>query len=543
MSDKLGKIHLITFIYMIIFEIVHFIFYFFFEPTDFSYIIDTLNSSPLYNFRISESYTSCIANEHIIFHVWKGIEERVYDSHSRKYRTIEKGKTEIDKIHGKYFCYEYHNSYKELLYNGQIIKKNEQCKFGYKNCGIIDTLEQELCIPQNENCPLIDVGIGLENDIHKNDPNYIFDDVSNIYYNKEDYNIENKKIIGKIILNDGQPCYNSNQQLWRKFIDEEIDDEILKCSITIFGKSQDDRFINKGNINYMKLYEDNLNLYLYLFIDKRRELESKYLSLYTREFMGIDKTCDEKSDFSEESYMKLKDSQESEKVILIIEPTVILGLFLSILYCLIHGVYCGGYGLVCIFFCFDFVLTFTCSICQIVYLARIINNDLSYDCSDTITNEFFKQQSNNTKKTMIFTIINFTADLIFIVLCILSFINPKCENCDSCYDFLSKLKRCCDCDCECNKRKNKAIIIDIYGSDNFKNKNNEINNKNQKRDVVSTENNKLEIKSKDQIDKVILNDNNFNNVNQNAPNNNNIFYNDTYKKSNSNLNDAPPACS
>ena len=199
--------------------------------------------------------------------------------------------------------------------------------------------------------------------------------------------------------------------------------------------------------------------------------------------------------------------------------------------------------MVCIFFCFDFVLTFTCSICQIVYLARIINNDLSYDCSDTITNEFFKQQSNNTKKTMIFTIINFTADLIFIVLCILSFINPKCENCDSCYDFLSKLKRCCDCDCECNKRKNKAIIIDIYGSDNFKNKNNEINNKNPKRDVVSTENNKLEIKSKDQIDKVILNDNNFNNVNPNAPNNNNIFYNDTYKKSNSNLNDAPPACS
>ena len=72
--------------------------------------------------------------------------------------------TDITKINGYSFCYKY-ISYKDLLYNGQIIKKGETCPQEYqKNCGIIDTLEQELCIKNEDKCPLYDLGIGQKTD-------------------------------------------------------------------------------------------------------------------------------------------------------------------------------------------------------------------------------------------------------------------------------------------------------------------------------------------------------------------------------------------
>ena len=111
------------------------------------------------------------------------------------------------------FCYD-KKIYKDLLYNGQIIKKDETCEGQYlKDCGIIDTLEQHLCIKNEENCPLYDVGIGKKSDTI----NYINDYEANIYYNNNNY-FNGQKIIGKLILNDGQPCYLLNEKLWENFM-------------------------------------------------------------------------------------------------------------------------------------------------------------------------------------------------------------------------------------------------------------------------------------------------------------------------------------
>ena len=50
----------------------------------------------------------------------------------------------------------------------------------------MDTLEQELCIKENEKCPLYDIEIGESPD----DDNYIYHENSNVYYNNEKYNKE-----------------------------------------------------------------------------------------------------------------------------------------------------------------------------------------------------------------------------------------------------------------------------------------------------------------------------------------------------------------
>jgi len=104
--------------------IAHFVFFFFIKETDFCNIFDSFESSPLFDFSIDDN---CGMKSHIIFHIWEGRKEiEYYYSHgSLKSRTKIVDRTNIKKINGKYFCYN-HISYKELLYNGQIRKEEEQ---------------------------------------------------------------------------------------------------------------------------------------------------------------------------------------------------------------------------------------------------------------------------------------------------------------------------------------------------------------------------------------------------------------------------------
>ena len=197
--------------------IIHFVFSFFIKAYDFDNIIDALDSSPLYNFELNDN---CNGKSNIVFHTWEGRIEKEYYYSRGHLRSREKtvDVTDIKVINGYKFCYDKKKSYRELLYNDQIIKKGENCKINYKNCGTIDTLEQELCVKEDEDCPLYDVRI-VDNNFENNDYNYYTQGYSNIYYNNENYymNVIDKKIIGKLILNDGQPCYNINEKLWRKF--------------------------------------------------------------------------------------------------------------------------------------------------------------------------------------------------------------------------------------------------------------------------------------------------------------------------------------
>ena len=146
-----------------------------------------------------------------------------------------------------------------------------------------------------------------------NSNNYTYDKNSNIYYNNENYNDPNKTIIGKLILNDGQPCNDPNEKLWGSFSSLEAIDTHLVCnSMLIFGKYIDDRFIKKENIAYKRLYQDNLNLMSKsIVMDK---VGSETVSLYKREFLGIDKKCNENFVLSD-NFNSLKKIQNADKTI------------------------------------------------------------------------------------------------------------------------------------------------------------------------------------------------------------------------------------
>ena len=255
---------------------------------------ELFNSSPIFDLSL---FDFCVGLQTNIFHTWGGWKR--YESSSKDSGWKFYDETNITKINGYCFSYKY-KSYISLLNNGQIIKNGTECPKEYnKNCGRIDTLNQELCIEENEKCPLYDIGIGLPPDP--------------VNYN-ENYNDTNKTIIGRLILNEGQPCYQLTEKLWRKFSPMEVMETHLNCTnITIFGKKIDDRFIQRGSITYRRLYKDNLDL-----ISERIVFNSSIgyetVNLYKREFLGIDKKCNENFVLSD-NFNSLKKIQNADKTI------------------------------------------------------------------------------------------------------------------------------------------------------------------------------------------------------------------------------------
>ena len=73
------------------------------------------------------------------------------------------------------------------------------------------------------------------------------------------------------------------------------------------------------------------------------------------------------------------------------------------------------------------VIIFIFIICRSVFLGRVIQRDLSYNCNDDITNEVSKKESENTKKFYLLTAINLGLNvftfliniLIMLIICIL----------------------------------------------------------------------------------------------------------------------------
>ena len=365
---------------------------------------DLFNSSPFFNF-----LEYGINNKYNVFHTWGGMKYGVDPLPNLVY-----GATNITRINSQYFIYKY-ISYIDLLNNGQIIKKGTECPKEYnKNCGRIDTLNQELCIKENEKCPLYDVGIGLPPENFS----YIYNKYSNIYYNKDNYSYANKVIIGKLILNDGQPCYQPNEKLWRAFSPLEVEQTHLKCkNIQIFEKYNDYRYIEKGKITYKKLYEDNYINYIVPNITNNISNKDT-VHLYKREFYGIDKKCNEKLKLTD-SFNIFSKIQKIDSIIQVLEGIIFgIGSFLLMILELAYNKkdHREDYQIkYFILFIIYIIVISGCFSFHFIAFINILKNDYSYyNCSDSLTNEIIKIGNKNNNKLIIYNVIGTFPDGIII---------------------------------------------------------------------------------------------------------------------------------
>ncbi len=259
-----------------------------------------LDKRILLNFSLSEEKCK---NSSYFFYEWNGREGNVpynttcWDSYDKEYYPCTKKKYKIlskrqniKKIYNYYFCYSNYETYGSLL-EKNIIKNNESCPNHFKDCGIIDTLNQKLCLNELMECPLTDLII-----LDYNDLNYNFYNNSNNYikYNKGNKTIfiSNKNnsegIIGNLILSDNIPCIDENEKNWKSFDKYEIPSK--ECKTEINGKKNDERYKKIGNITYNQIYKDNLNNSDYEIM-KQYLSDSDILGLYKRLNIGINKKC------------------------------------------------------------------------------------------------------------------------------------------------------------------------------------------------------------------------------------------------------------
>ena len=195
------------------------------------------------------------------------------------------------KINSKYICIKrYSKTYRELLKSNQIISIDKKCPLNYKSCGIIDTLERQLCFKKDEECPItIEYINNLEQDLFFG---------SDYFPN----NIANSQILSFFKINQYIPCMNPAEKNWTYFYPLQLS---KKCTTKILDQLLDFRYEKLQNIKTTKyeLYKDNgiSDKYNFQYLE-----EDEIVALYARCYMGFkDKNIDNYSFEKLLSYQKI----------------------------------------------------------------------------------------------------------------------------------------------------------------------------------------------------------------------------------------------
>ena len=230
------------------------------------------------------------------FYEFKGRKEKIEKDNETSTRIYDN--TNISKIYQHYFIYKKdERTYFDYL-TDFTVKAGENCKEKYKQCGIFNSQERILCLPNEEECPLNGFGISSEPSDPNYDNNYKKFEVSDIITNKKYYffytnkNI-NEKIITTFKLSHGFPCYSFWQESWISVFPDEYEEE---C----YNNERDFSYIKiPGDLSLKSLYIDNninitdagssidsiVNLYAnnYNYIIENEECITDYFSNYEEE--------------------------------------------------------------------------------------------------------------------------------------------------------------------------------------------------------------------------------------------------------------------
>ena len=384
-----------------------------------------------------------------------------------------KTQLKFQKINSKYICLKKSNkTYIDLIKSKHIVSKDSECPNSFKYCGIIDTLENKLCAPKNDACPITMAHIENSNKIHKN----------NSLYN---INSTNSRILSMFILTENNPpCIDPGENIWRI-------ESNRKCNKKILGKLYDDRYekINGINTTKYELYKDNSMIDFYPNITVKNT-SKQTIYLYARSFIGfksesIDKLENYKSLISKQN---LANSCVNVIQFLFGIPLAILTLLLGVTYC---G-YCADVALCClivfvliiIFIIVSFFIDFI--LCIIIFICSLnIKLILSIKSSDEFTNELIQILIDEHSINFSFSLVNIIIFLIIAIIGITYLARKKCKVLyekiklapKKCKDFYKKIKNKFSPN-EKNNKKQSQYSKDYKISKKDFNKKDERNNKN-----------------------------------------------------------------
>jgi hypothetical protein len=210
------------------------------------------------------------------------------------------------------------------------VKRHENCVYKYKKCGVIDTLDNFLCIPENEICPLNMISF-----LNTVDEQNVRIDTSNI-------KVENGKIYSNFMVAEKNLCVNHVEREFfeKNYLLTNFTGKYLKGCETQVGVSGEiinfDKNFDKIDSYPKKLFYENNKIFP--FVLEKLPLYpnniSSDLALYASTFVGWKRECDKKefNSFKNGNYQKEIDdivqSFEDYNFPIKICASILLGLYI-----------------------------------------------------------------------------------------------------------------------------------------------------------------------------------------------------------------------
>ena len=175
--------------------------------------------------------------------------------------------------------------YSSLIKNS--VRKGEKCKEGYKQCGIIDTMDNILCLEESDECPINYIVRSNSMTPPEEILKYSTYDVKLIekgtYFFYTNEAIDNY-VISQFSINTNRPCLTLKDSC-----DKEYGDEKLK---------EDERYRYLDSMNKHSFYREHGFFGLDMDYENKEDLLRLYnVSLYYRPFIGYDLSCVNDSNF------------------------------------------------------------------------------------------------------------------------------------------------------------------------------------------------------------------------------------------------------
>jgi hypothetical protein len=200
----------------------------------------------------------------------------------------------LKKWHSNIFCGKKYskeiNGYKHYFQNSVL--KGENCSEGYKKCGKLDDMDNYLCIPKNESCPVNDIKILDERNDNLTDyESYKIGDKYLYFTNTS----TESPIITKLKTAEGKLCHGRGYYHtdYPQFI-LDSNFEIYGCRYEIQNNLYDESIEKLDIITKDELYKDNG---IDMFSRYNDSCEYPYFSLnadiflYPKRYIGFNKQC------------------------------------------------------------------------------------------------------------------------------------------------------------------------------------------------------------------------------------------------------------
>ena len=274
-------------------------------------------------------------------HIWEiddnvyikkgGCADEIFKENERERKIHIPGINAIDitKWRGKQFCSKRRPnpiSYSYLLENS--VKEGEECKEGYKKCGILDSMNNIACMPKNDMCPINYLVITKNQTAPSECVNCktIQLDLNYLHYGNENTNsqiITNFRLSDdptKVCLDQGE--YNSKMKTYPLDIIDHYG-----CKNDFDDVLYDARYTPLDTLPKVTVFEDN-GILMKIERLPRFPVESireQQTTLFKRSYQGFDKQCVQENGINLEQYDILSSRVKTSKWIFVAVLLVMIG--------------------------------------------------------------------------------------------------------------------------------------------------------------------------------------------------------------------------